>query len=193
MPEDLAGLTPDETPEIDASAPEGTPAEAPVTPAVPDIEKMRLEMDERIKGFQRLVSERDAELARLRQADEERRIATLPEDERLAYEQSRYQKEVDRLRMENEVLQAALKYPTTFPKYDALMKAKTAEEQIALLASWESPVAPPSPADAEPPAPAPVDKNNPAQGKSKTVVDGFEMDDNIATSLLKSIKVWPRS
>lgn len=191
MPEDLAGLTPDETPEIDASAP--APAEAPVTPVVPDIEKVRAEMEERIKGFQRLVSERDAELARLRQVDEERRIATLPEDERMAYEQSRYQKEVERLRMENEVLRAAQKYPTVFPKYDALMKAASAEEQIALLASWESPVAPPSPTETAATPPAPVDKNNPAQGRSKTVVDGYEMDDSIAASLLKSIKVWPRS
>lgn len=192
MPEDLAGLTPDETPESDTSSPEGEPAESPVPPTTPDIEKMRAEMDERIKGFQRLISERDAELARLRQADEERRIATLPEDERAAYEQTRYQKEVERLRMENEVLQAALKYPTIFPKYDALMKAPTAEEQIKLLASWESPVAPPSPTEVEAPAPAPVDRNNPAQSRNRTLVDGMEMDDTIAKSILSSVKNWPR-
>jgi|WetSurMetagenome_2_1015567.scaffolds.fasta_scaffold476350_2 hypothetical protein len=191
MPEDLAGLDAITAPALDASV--DTPAESPATDSVPDIEKVRTQYEERIKGFQRLVSEREQELVRLREQEERARISALPDDERTAYERSRAEEELSRLRTENEVLRMGSKYQSVYDKYEALMRAKTVEEQFQLLDGWLKPPAPSADAD-ETEAhekPAPVDKNNPVKQKA-TMVGDYQMDETIAKRLLSSIQNWPR-
>jgi hypothetical protein len=199
MPEDLAGLTALTAPAPDAS--DESPIDAPATEEVSDIEKVRVQLtreyDERIKGFQRQVSERETELRRLREQEEHNRLAAMPDDERMAYERSRTDEEVQRLRTENEVLRMSQKYTTVMDKYRALMDAKSVEEQFQLLDTWLKATTPSAETDEDEPAeparskPAPVDRNNPV--KPRTVdVGGYQMDDNIAQRILKSVAVWPR-
>jgi hypothetical protein len=194
MPEDLAGLTALTAPAPDAS--DESPIDAPATEEVSDIEKVRVQLtreyDERIKGFQRQVSERETELKRLREQEERNRLAAMPDDERMAYERSRSDEEVQRLRTENEVLRMSQKYTTVMDKYRALMDAKSVEEQFQLLDTWLKPPSAETDEDesAEPARskPAPVDRNNPV----KRQVSGNQMDDSIAERILKSVSVWPR-
>jgi hypothetical protein len=197
MPEDLAGLEVITTPALDASA--EAPIETPVTDDAPDIEKVRTQYEERIKGFQREMAVRDRKLQELAEAQERARIEALPDDERFAYERSRTEEEIARLRTENEVLRMSTKYTSVYDKYQALMDAKTVEEQFQLLNTWlaqpAAPSADPEDSESAQPArekPAPVDKNNPVQRKTAQV-GGYEMDDTIAQRLLTSIKEWPRS
>lgn len=186
MPEELAGL---ENPE--ASSPEGT------ADGAPDIEKIRQEAmaaaqavaEERFKGFQRVIAEKDTALQQLQRQYEEARLATLSEEEREAETARRSDQELERLRAENELLKLMPDYPDELPVFQRLLAAPDAKTQLELLRELRkaqaAPAITPAGGSNEPPA---VDSNNPANGNpgSGVFIEGAQMTEEMAERLLRS-------
>jgi hypothetical protein len=185
VPEDLAGL---DNPE--ASALEGTAEGAP------DIEKIRQEAmaaataaaEERFKGFQRVIAEKDTALQRLQREYEEAKLSVLSEEEREAELARRSDQELDRLRAENELLKLMPDYPDELPVFQRLLAAPDAKTQLELLRELRKPLTTantPAGGSNEPPA---VDSNNPASGNpgSGVSIEGAQMTEEMAERLLRS-------
>lgn len=187
MPENLAGQDPNPA----APASDETPVDGGL-----DIEKIRQEahaaaqaaFDERAKGFQRLLAERDNALAEARRLLDDAKLASLSEDERDAEVQRRSESELERLRAENELLKLMPEYPDELPVFQRLLAAQDAKTQLDLIRELRKPAAPANPAPAAPAAdPAPVDPNNPANPQSAVISsDGVVMTDELAERLLRS-------
>lgn len=184
MPEDLAGLDPND------------PASASEPAAVaPDIEKIRQEaiaaaeaaFNERAKGFQRLIAERDTALRDAQRQLDESRLASLSDDEREVEVQRRNDVEIERLRAENELLKLMPDYPDELPVFQRLLAAPDAKTQLEMLRELRAPKAPanqPAGGSTEPPA---VDPNNPASGSlGGGVYEGAPMTAELADRLLNS-------
>ena len=171
------------------------PAEAPATEAL-DIEKIKQEaiaaasaaFEDRIKGFQRLMAERDNAITNLSRQLEEARLSTLGEEEREAELARREQAEVERLRAENELLKLMPDFPDELPLFQRLLAAPDAKTQLELIRELRKAAAPANPAPVDPGLnPAPVDPNNPASDTlAGGVYQGVAMDDDLAERLLRS-------
>ena len=166
-------------------------APAPTAPAatVPEIEKSKSDPDERIKGFQRLLAERETALeterrerAALAERLEKLELAQMSESERDSYLSNRRSTEADTLRAENELLKLRLKHPDVADHYDRLLKAGTAEEQIEYLRTLLKPKS--APVEAQESV-SDVDPNRPLNpGFGLADADGY-MDPEAAESALK--------
>jgi len=182
MPDELAAL-------IAAGAPAeaATPSE-PATPAQPATTGIETQgasdWEDRFKGLQRVVSEKDRALSDLQKQVEELRLSSLSEDERDAYARQREADEIAALRAENELLRLASnpKYASVYEPFTKLLKARSAEEQLEYMTTLLAPKAPTEPAR-EPEAP-PVDSNNPRRTTGITMPDGTEMTDTLAKMIL---------
>lgn len=194
MPEGLAGQDP-------LAAP---PALGEPGTSAPDIESIKAEiaaqlqaqldakMNERVAGFQRLVSERDTEIRTLRGQLEEARLSALPDDEREEEESRKREEEFERLRAENELLRLMPEYPDELPLFQKLISAPDAKTQLSIIRELRTPATPaPAPAASEEDGlePAPVDPNNPPRSEAEGLVlsDGTVMTDDLADRLLKSV------
>lgn len=157
---------------------------APVTAPAPEIERLRTEYEDRIKGFQRLVSERDSALADLQRKVADIELDRLPEDDRAKALARRAEEEVARLRSENELLRLRSEFPDEVPAFEKLLKAATPKEQLEVLrALARREAAQPSTT----PEPPPVDPNNPMrQWSDETLVDGQPMTDELANRILSA-------
>lgn len=182
MTEDLAGL------QTDPTSPAGTP-----DAGAADIEKIRQEAiakanadaEERIKGFQRLIAERDTRERELTRQLEEQRIAALPDSDREMELARRRDQEVDRLRAENELLKLMPEFPDVFPDFQRLLAASDSKAQLEFLRKLKQPQASTPPTQA--PAPASVDPNNPAGIESGLILsDGTPMSADLAERVLRS-------
>jgi len=183
MPDPLAGQD-----GSDASA------DAPVTLTAADIEKVKAELqaefEDRAKGFQRLISERDDKLAAHARELEELKTSGLSEDEREQLAQ-------DKLRLENEALRGRLElselagqYGDEMPFYQRLLSGKTAEEQLKVLRELRTPAAPE--VEVEKTAEIPdTDPNRPMRTPMEGTIlaDGSVMNDTIADRILNSVPV----
>ena len=193
MTEELADQPTDEAPaeeliELDEPADEA-----------PGIETPKSETDERIKGFQRLVAERDRKLAELeakfaqQEATlEDQRLAGMTDEERGTVTEQKRQTELQRLRAENELLKLGIDYATEMPLYRKLLNAPTAKDQLDIIrelsaATSANPALPVPKKTADVPA---VDRTNPMRQPSEGIVlsDGTQMTDDIADRILKSIR-----
>ena len=193
MTEELADQPTDEAPaeeliELDEPADEA-----------PGIETPKSEADERIKGFQRLVAERDRKLADLEArfaqreaALEDQRLAGMTDEERGTVTEQKRQTELQRLRAENELLKLGIDYATEMPLYRKLLNAPTAKDQLDIIrelsaATSANPALPVPKKTADVPA---VDRTNPMRQPSEGIVlsDGTQMTDDIADRILKSIR-----
>src|SRR3972149_6864848 len=142
MTDDLAGLAPEH------------PAPAAPPPAAPadDIEaRLTAKVEERIKGFQRLLAEKDQALATAQQEALDLRMSGMSEDEQAEMQWQQLQDQVTRLQQENELLALQNEYPVELPVFKGLLNADSAKAQLeairVLLASAKAAGAPsPQPA-----------------------------------------------
>ena len=128
--------------------------------------------DERIKGLQRAVSAKaqEADEARKRAAALEARLealelAQMSESERSGFLTAKEKNQLAALQAENERLKLAQKYPDVAPHYEALISAKTADEQAQILQRILRPQQPG--AQAEPVSD--IDPNNPMRSPTDPI------------------------
>lgn len=186
MPEDLAGLETIDT----ASAPEGDEPAA----GVPDIEKIRQEaiaaaeaaFEERFKGLQRVIAEKDSVNSQLQRQLDEQKLAALDEEDREAELARREQAEIEKLRAEVELLRLAPEYGAELPLFQRLLAAPDAKAQLDLIREIRAAVAPAKEPDKGNPAPPPVDPNNPISSQPAGVYEGVPMTEEMAERLLRS-------
>jgi hypothetical protein len=180
----LAGLT----------AEDAASAVAPGTTAA-DIEKIKTDLasayEERIKGFQKLVSQRDESLAALTADLEELKVASLPEEEREQLVQSKKDREIQELRTKLELRELAEEYGSEMPYFERLLAAGSAKDQLTVMREFAQggrPVAPEIVADAPVEVPD-VDMNRPLRGPSEglRLADGTLMNDALADQILGSV------
>ncbi len=154
MVDDLAGL-------IDESeAPAETPAQ---TEGVSPDQASSSNVEERIRGFQRLLADRDQKLDAIQRQLEDQRLSVLPEDQRETALKQRHEREVLELRQKLELAELEKKYPPdVFGAYRDLLASKSAAAQLDFLNSKIRPTSKAKVAQ-EPPA---VDLNNPMRGAS---------------------------
>ena len=171
MTDDLAGQSGD-----DASAPSAPAA------SLADIEKLKSETDERIKGFQRLLSERDRALADLQRKVQDAELESLPADDRARVIGKRRDEEYAALRAENELLKLRSEFPTEVPAFERLLRAANPKEQLEILRELAQAASPKRAAN-EPPD---VDPNNPmrSEPEGELMADGTYMTDALADRLL---------
>lgn len=185
---DLAGQEPsDSTP-----ASLETPAEGAL-----DIEKIQADaiaaanaaFEERFKGLQRVIAEKDRQATDLQRQIDEARLAALPDDDRQAEIARREASEMERLRAENELLKLMPDYGDVFSDFQRLLSAQDARSQLEFIRELKKPVTPATAAPATSAnEPAPVDPNNPASSLPSGIVasDGAVLSDDIAERILRS-------
>lgn len=194
MTDQLAGQEPEDA----------APAEVPAVPA-PDIEarltQMQSQLDERVKGFQRSLNEKDAALKAAKREADELRMSGMSEDEKAGVEWQRIEDENARLRQENELLSLQSEYPEEMPEFRKILAASTPKEQLDLIRALRAVQAKAaasqdqtSPAEGEPEIPD-VDPNNPARSVSSPAgtFNGQQIDENWADRILASVKRMPRT
>lgn len=150
----------------------------------PGIEKVKAEYEERIKGFQRTLAERDRKLAEKEARERELKLASLPEDERYAAIQAEYEEKLRETQVELELMKLESKYGKAMPLYRKLISIGSIEDQLAYLetlagGSQDSL----EPEGLRPPA---VDSNPPSRS-SAAMVNGVRMDEALADRILKAV------
>ncbi len=174
MPDPLAGQADPEAPAQDAPATDE-----------PDIEAVTARYEERIRGFQKLLSKRDEDhekaLADVMRKVEELQDATLSDDERAKVRSKRESDELARLRAENALLRLGATKPKAVDFFQKLTSAKTAEEQIDILDALLTPAKPEEEESAK------VDANNPIR---PPVSAPQGMDEAKAERVLKATPRW---
>lgn len=156
------------------------PASAPAT-ASPEIEKLRAEYEDRFKGMQRLLSDRERTLADLQRRQSDFELASLPEHERATAMSRRAEEELARLRAENELLKLRTEFPDEVPAFEKLLKATTPKEQLEVLRELAKRQAV---ADAKSPEPPDVDPNNPMRSYEEGAFG--DMTDELADRILNA-------
>lgn len=185
MSENLAGL-------VNGSASAPAPAEVDNS-----IESVRREFEERFKGLQRVIAEKDQALEATNKELYQLKTAGLSDDERAQLETTRLREQLDQLAKENELMKLAQSYGEEIPLFQKLLGAETAEEQLRLIreiragqaASQDRPSG--NTPDVEVPGSSPINPMRPdALGATK---DGMSGD--IADRILESFKgaLRPRS
>ena len=162
MTDELAGL-------VEETAPaEETPPAAPEVDIETRFQQMESQLNERIKGFQRVVAEKDQALAAARQEAKELRMSQMSQEEKDAAEWEDVQRENAELKTQLGLLQLGTEYPKELPIFQQIVQAATPKDQLELIrqlvnaqtaqASASTPPQEP-PAEGEPAIP-PVDPNN---------------------------------
>lgn len=184
MPETLA--------DQGSPAPETPASETPAPVASPDIEKLRADlsaefekkMQDRVTGFQRLLSEREQELRELK-------TAGLSEEEREQLARQESEDRVAALERENELLKLSRVYPEEAPLFEQLLAAPTAKDQLEFLrklkADLKAASTPAAPAnEAEEPDIPDVISTNPMRPPEQGVLlpNGTLMTEDLADRLL---------
>lgn len=176
-------------------APEAPAALPPAAP-VDDIEaRLTAKMDERYKGFQRLLAEKDEALSAARQEALDLRMSTMSEDEVADLEWTQLQNQVQQLQAENALLALQSEYPDELPAFKKLLNASDPKEQLDIiraLRAAQASAASSSQADSaesEPEIPE-IDPNNPPPlpRPSGPVYNGREMTEDWADRILASVK-----
>jgi Skp family chaperone for outer membrane proteins len=169
---------------------------APADPPAPSEEEriaaiVTAAIDARIpnlqSGYDTRLNEKDATIAALQT---QLRQSSMDEDEIADEQQAELQKKLDEQVRENEALRAAQTYPDAYAKYQELIAAPTAEEQMKLIQKYAAATeAPPPPAEDPAPPPPPVDPNNP---RTDQPLDANAMDADKAARIIKSFgNIWP--
>jgi len=174
MPENLA-------PQGDAGASAEAPAQSP------EIAALNKQWEERFKGLQRVIAEKDGALQTFAQKMEENELAALSPDERFSRQQTKLAAENQSLRAQLEMQELRKEYGKEFDLYSGLLKYGTAKEQLdfakAFIADLAGKAA--DPGDVDVPD---VDMNNPMRkaGEGVRLPDGSLMNEEIADRLLKA-------
>lgn len=169
---------------------EGTDASAsaPVAPTA-EIEKVTAQYEDRLKGFQRMVAEKEKQASDLAARLEELESADLPADERFARRESKLASENAALKAQLEMAELRKEYGKEYDLYTGLLSKSSAKEQLDFAREFIANLAPQTP-DSSPSAPdvPDVDMNNPMrkQGEGVRLSDGTILTDDIADRILNS-------
>ncbi len=109
------------------------PAETPATPAFDPTAfeaKIASLIEERVKGFQRMVSEKDSRITEL---ERELKTASMSEEEREQLTIRERQEADEALRLENALLKLGQQYPNEVAAYQKILERESVEDQIAAL------------------------------------------------------------
>lgn len=177
-----------------------TPAETPVIEPAVDIEAvtaqvrqaLAAENEERVKGFQRALADKDKEIRNLK-------TATLSDDERSALAVQEAERERDEARREASLLKLRAQYaPEVVTAFEALTSLNTPEEQVAFIANLRAPSTPAAPApepdadldvrDATPARPAATSQT--IQGTPASDGSGRVWNGETGEAYLRKISVW---
>ena len=177
-------------------AAQGMPAVSASAPGIgtAEIERLKADlmatMDERVKGFQRLVAGRDETIKALSSELEEFKTAGLSEDERFQLQLERRDKEIKDLQAKLELRELSTKYGDEMPYFERLLAAENAEEQLQVMRDLRAKASGQLPAQApadKPVVPDNVDLNNPPRSFDRSSVvldDGTVMSDALADQIL---------
>lgn len=140
------------TVDFDQSAQDGGTSDEPATAPVgtADLDKWRQELtttltqsfDERFKGFQKILSTRDSEVAELKDMLKELKTADLSDDERVQLEREALEQEKAALAAERELLALQADFPEETDLYRKVLEQPTAKDQISLLREWRTSLTP---------------------------------------------------
>ena len=175
------------TQELAGQLPQGASAAAPAQ-ANNDIESVRREFEERFKGLQRVIAEKDQALEARNQELFQLKTASLSEDERAQLEVTRIKDENERLGKELELVKLGQAYGEELPIFQQLLAAESAEDQLKVLRALRGGPA----GNSQPTAPGPdvdvpdINQTNPMRSDVGGNADG--MNGDIAERILSSFK-----
>lgn len=147
--------------------------------------RLMKQFDDRAKGFQRALAEKDQEIAQYRAKLAEQELAGLAPEERTARALQKLQEENAQLRAQQELVQLASEYgDDTIGLYRSLLGAGSAKDQLELLKgfSGKPATAPAEETEGDEEIPD-VDMNNPV----RPPISGDVMNDAVADRILGSV------
>ncbi len=118
-----------DTTEAPATPTEEKPAETAFDPKAFETQIASL-IDERVKGFQRIISERDTRLADL---ERQLKTASMSEEEREQLSLRERDEEREQLALENQLLKLGQQYPTEVGIVQKMLSGQSVEEYVAAL------------------------------------------------------------
>lgn len=143
----------------DTDTPAAPVAETPVTPAIDPAAleaRFTVLMDERVKGFQRIVQERDDRLVEL---ERQLKTASMSEEEREQLTAKEENEKMEQLALENQLLKLGQEYPNEVAIVQKMLAGESVSDYVAALHEALKP------ANAETSEPeqnvSDVDRNNP--------------------------------
>ena len=154
-----------------------------------DIDSLKAQYEERLKGLQRVVSEKDKVIAERVKRERELELQALPPDERYSRLEEEYQRDLREARTELELIRLESKFGKAMPLYKKLIAMESIEDQLAYLDTVAGGVE----ETTEPSGstkPATVDRNpgDRASGRGVVMADGRVMDDTFADRILGAFK-----
>ncbi len=175
----------------DQLAAQGAGADASGKPPVaanPEIEKITTQFEERLKGMQRVIAEKDTRLAEALARLDQLESAGLPPDEQLQRRERKLAEENQALRAQLELAQLRKEYGKEFDLYEGLLQKQTAKEQLEFAREFLATLAPKEPEKPAAPEVPDVDLNNPMRRPAEGVrlPDGTIMTEEIADRILSA-------
>lgn len=179
--------------------PEGTPAPAAPAPApAVDVEAIKAElaaqfntqMEDRIKGFQRMLNERDEQLRQLQ-------AASLSEEEQEQLAIQEQEQRAQALEAENWLLRKAQENAEAAKLFKEVIEIEDPEEQFGYFAALAQRLSAPAPEAPEPEVQVPdSDPNNPATfygtpGAEVLTLGGKTYTPSQIDEMLKGMTSWP--
>jgi hypothetical protein len=165
----------------------------------PDIEaRLTAKFDERFKGLQRVIAEKDEALKTRERELQEVRMSGMSQDEKDALEWETLQKENAELRQKAQLLELQSDYPDEMSYFKRILEGKSPKEQLDVLREMrkqqaQASVSQDPTAELETDVPD-VDHNNPPAVRepvSSSSGDGFNgvpWTDELADRVLRSVK-----
>lgn len=179
-----------------------TPGQATLPPEIAQIIQAQVaeQVQARVGGFQRLISEREQANEALQAQLRELKVASLSPEEAAQFATNELESENARLRAKIEIGSLMAEFPAEAPYFSRLMDAPDTKSQLAVMAAFREALTkqalPPAPTDTPAPVPGSVDPNRPAnllQGASGAAGDGSGMDDARADLILQNYRGALRS
>lgn len=170
-------------------APKADGSDSAQAPAMsPEIEALNAKWEERFKGLQRVIADKDNLLSGLAQKLEETEQATLSPDERLTRQQTKLAEENRRLRAQLEMQALRKDYGAEFDLYSGLLEKATAKEQLDFAKAFIAGLSKTSTPTEETVEVPDVDMNNPMRQPTEGIrlPDGSLMNEAIADRLLQA-------
>jgi len=146
-------------PTTPATPEQAPPADPPVTPAFDPKEletRFASLVEERVKGFQRIVQERDDRLAEL---ERQLKTASMSEEEREQLAVKEKDEEREQLALENQLLKLGQQYPNEVAIVQKMLAGESVTDYVAALHEALKPATPATPEPEQ--EVSDVDRNNP--------------------------------
>lgn len=157
------------------------------TPASHDaqeIERIKAENEERIKGFQRLLAGEQESKKALERQLRELKTAGLSEEERAQLQENETAQRIKELEVQLELAQLGNEFGDEMPLFQELLSAQTARDQLELVRKIRAGTTA-APASTTPAIPGVIGNNPQRDYGAALAADGGPMNDQIADEILK--------